>query len=169
LHHKETACWVFQSLINQSDGPEEIQSILDFNVSLLPRLFQLLDDEKRSLVSAALGTITEIAESGNQHQKKMILDAGAIPILAKLLNHTHIRVDGDATRLACILTSTIFKIRATAQMDSLFSHKIVEALLNVLANNDDVDGQTDAAKAITTIARGKPNLKLSTSSIWESN
>lgn len=134
--------------------PEEIQLMLDTNIGLLPRLFQLLDLDDPAIVYSALHIIIEILESGNKNQKQMILvDSGVTPVLVKLLNQAVPDIVENATILACLLTSTILKTRTTITIDSLFALKVVNALLNVLANGDLIS-KANAAKAITTIARG---------------
>ena len=99
-----------------------------------------------------------VTASGNEHQKSTVLAAGVLPVLAKLLNNHEQQgfVEREAIILVCLLTSSILKTRATAQIDSLFSNQVVDALLNVLANGYTFL-QTNAAKAITNIARGIPN------------
>ena len=152
LFYKDYICSIFQSLIRQSAGPKEIQKILDFNIGLLSRLLQLLDHEQTSIVSVALGAITEIAASGSQRHKRMILVDSLIPVLVKFLNDA---IPGHvyATKLLCIFTSAILKTRAASSIDSLFTKQVVGAMLNGLANGYFVC-KTNAAKAITAIARG---------------
>ena len=149
-------CLAFYFVLYQR-SVEEKQLILNSIFGLFPRLIQFLHHDQTPVVFSALGTIVQMVAVSNQREKLMILADGAvIPALTKLLTEAQPEAIGNTTILACILTSTISKTRATSHIDFLFSHKVVEALLNVLANGD-FNNRTNAARAITNIAKGKQN------------
>ena len=89
-----------------------------------PRLIHLLERDEESVVLPTLVVISFVVPDNRERTNMML-----IPALAKLLNHSVATiVESTVNTLNCITTST------AAQIQCLFTHKVVEPLLNVLAN-----------------------------------
>ncbi len=114
----------------------------------IPRLVQLMDHDENRIMLPAFKTIVQVVSNGSEEHKELVLNSGVLPILAKLLKHS----------CSSILNNTIFIIvkvtkETVAQVDALFTHKVVEGLLNLLVNGN-LQFKKLSALVITKIVRG---------------
>ena len=108
-----------------------IAGILNSLCDFIPSLVQLVNNDEDLIMIPAFQTIVLIVSNCNEPHKGMVLNSGLLPILAKLLNHSHATVVNNVVYLLMeIATET------EAQIDALFTHKVVEGLLNLLVNGN---------------------------------
>ena len=127
---------------------EFITGILDSYRDLIPPLVQLMDHDDNLIMIPALQTIVEVVSNGNEHHNEMVLNSGLLPILAKLLKHSHSSV---VNSIAYIIEQ--IATESVAQIEALFTHKVVEGLLNLLVDGNQLLKRS-AVLAIIRILEG---------------
>ena len=127
---------------------EFITGILESYCDFIPPLVQLMDQDDDMIMLPALNTIVQVVSNGSGEQKEMVLNSGVLPTLVKLLKHSHATVVKKSVFILLkVATETV------AQFDALFTHKVVEELLNLLVN-DNLQLKKTVTLAITRIVRG---------------
>ena len=118
-------------LIRQREQ-EFITGILDSYCDFISRLVQLMDHDEYLIMASALNTIFQVVSNGSGEQKEMVLNSGVLPILAKLLKHSQNAIVVHKTVYILLKGAT----ETVAQIDDLFTHKVVEGLLNWLVSGN---------------------------------
>ena len=124
-----------------------IQEVVD--AGIVSRLVTLLEGNEVAMgvISPALRTMRNIS-SESDSQTESLLNAGACPLLAKMLQHFSLDIIKEAAW-------TVSNIAAgnTVHIEALFTNNVIRPLVEVLSKGD-FNCKKEAVLAITNISKG---------------
>ena len=124
-----------------------IQDVVD--AGIVSRLVTLLEGNEVAMgvISPALRTMRNIS-SESDSQTESLLNAGACPLLAKMLQHFSLDIIKEAAW-------TVSNIAAgnTVHIEALFTNNVIRPLVEVLSKGD-FNCKKEAVLAITNISKG---------------